>query len=358
MGHTQRGQTQARKDRKEWIRTHLEEHANAGPSKQWKGVKMLRKPTAFRNTQLKYKGKLVPIFERAEGLAQHLTESQWGTNAEETQHEQELRDAPQINNTAQIPEEEFTADEFQDAISMLKKNKAHGTDELDNEMILLLDEDNLNTLRTHINKAWREKKIPEKWKEAYVVSIFKKGDTQDPANYRPISLLSTAYKLLMRLMQTRISTHMDHLISHRQWGFRKARSTGAPIHILRRMQEIFEGTTSPLYMLFLDWKQAFDKLTHSGLHHSLRRFGLPQAYLDMLANCYEDPKFQVKGQGRKSKTHNQHTGIRQGCPLSPYLFIIFMTVLMHDVHEDIRQQFGTIPHTHSQGPTSRPTIRR
>ena len=43
---------------------------------------------------------------------------------------------------------------------MLKKGKAHGPDELDNEMIILLDEDNMNTLKTHINKAWTEKKIP------------------------------------------------------------------------------------------------------------------------------------------------------------------------------------------------------
>ncbi len=185
-------------------------------------------------------------------------------------------------------------------------------------------------------------------KEAYVVEIYKKGDAKDPANYRPISLLSTAYKLLMRMMQVRIATSMDHLISDRQWGFRKHRSTGAPIHILRRVQEIFEASTSPLYMLFLDWKQAFDKLTHTGLHHALRRLGLTKAYLDMIDNCYENPIFQVRDQGRKSKQHRQNTGIRQGCPLSPYLFIIFMTVLMHDVHQDVREEYGHIPHTQQE----------
>ena len=77
-----------------------------------------------------------------------------------------------------------------------------------------------------------------------------------PTTDQSVSLPSTAYKLLMRLIQIRISKHTDHLVSKRQWGFRKSKSTGGPIHILRRIQEIFEETKSPLYMLFLDWKQA------------------------------------------------------------------------------------------------------
>ena len=337
---------QARKDRKQWIQEQLEEKSKGDPREQWQGVKSLKKPMAFRNTQLEYKGKLVPIFERAEAFAQHLTEQQWGVNTQEQDHRQELEQGEVINTDIQIEEGEFTTQEFDDAIESLKKGKAHGTDELDNEMMILLDEINRQTLRSHINTAWREKKVPEKWKEAYVVEIFKKGDAKNPANYRRISLLSTAYKLLMRLMQIRLAENVDHLISNRQWGFRKGRSTGAPIHILRRVQEIFESTTSPLYLLFLDWKQAFDKLTHSGLHHALRRFGLPKTYLDMIDECYTGPTFQVKDQDRKSKLHPQNTGIRQGCPLSPYLFIIFMSVLMYDVHKDVEEKYGRIPHTH------------
>lgn len=67
---------QARKDRKQCIRTQLEEHPQAPPSQQWKGVKMLlvRKPAAFKNTQLEHKGKLTPIFESAEGTVSHLKE--------------------------------------------------------------------------------------------------------------------------------------------------------------------------------------------------------------------------------------------------------------------------------------------
>ena len=76
----------------------------------------------------------------------------------------------------EIDEEEFSTQELDDAIEAFKKGKAHGTDELDNEMIILLGEINRQTLRTHINTAWDNKKGPEKWftafrKNLYVVNL-------------------------------------------------------------------------------------------------------------------------------------------------------------------------------------------
>ena len=107
---------------------------------------------------LKYEGKVVPFFERAEGLAKHLTEKQWGKNTAEEQNKTILEEGEVINTDIQLPDEEFTQDEFDDAVETLKKKKAHGTDHLDNEMIMMLDDHNRNTLRTYINSVWNSKK--------------------------------------------------------------------------------------------------------------------------------------------------------------------------------------------------------
>ena len=87
---------------------------------------------------------------------------------------------------------------------------------------------------------------------------------------------------------------------------------------------------------------AFDKLSHVGLISALTRFGLPQKYVDLIQDVYTDPTFEVKELNTRSATYPQGSGVRQGCPLSPYLFVMFLTVLMTDVKNELARRFPEI----------------
>ena len=102
---------------------------------------------------------------------------------------------------------------------------------------------------------WELEVIPSESEVARIVSIYKKGDTEKPENYRPIALLQSLYKIYASLIQKRLATALDDRIWDTQYGFRAKRSTSQPIHIIRRLQDYAEASGDPLILLFLDWEK-------------------------------------------------------------------------------------------------------
>ena len=174
--------------------------------------------------------------------------------------------------------------------------------------------------------------------QADLAVIYKKGSTDKPENYRPIALLNIGYKLMASMIQKRLSDAIDDRIDPSQFGFRKGKSTAQPIHIYRRIQEIHEEAGLELITILLDWEKAFDKTNQRKLIIALRRMGIPEKMVRVIEAIYRSPKFAVKEMGKRSSERRQYSGIRQGCPLSPYLFVIVMTVIMRDIDGQLTQE--------------------
>ena len=84
-----------------------------------------------------------------------------------------------------------------------------------------------------------------------------------------------------------------------------------------------------MVFVFLDWEKAFDKVDQHRLLDCLRRLNIPEPMIKNIAALYENPMFKVVFPGEESEEFKQDSGIRQGCPLSPFLLILLMTVLFH-----------------------------
>ena len=142
------------------------------------------------------------------------------------------------------------------------------------------------------------------------------------------------------MIQSRLSHLLDDRIRPTQFGFRKNRSTTQPVHILRRLLEIHERQPSPFHALFLDWSKAFDSVTFSAIHSALEFLGVSHdsSYHGPLCR----PSFRVRDAGHTSTIKTQTKGLRQGCPLSPYLFSMVLIHLFHDVETQYETQFGLL----------------
>ena len=119
-----------------------------------------------------------------------------------------------------------------------------------------------------------------------------------------------------------------------QFGFRANHSTTDAIFLVQRqIEKAWAAKTGQLSIVLLDWAKAFDKVSHTTLLEALLKFGIPREMVDMIASIYSDRTFQVRDGGQFSTILGQGTGIAQGCPLSPYLFIIMLSSLMAEVEE-------------------------
>ncbi len=337
-------QKSIRKDKQKFLKQELLSHATKGLADSWPVLKRRRAGYKPKQTKLLQNDVTRPVQERAKVLAEHYANKQWAPQATPP-----LPTRPHIfEQQAPTITTDFTRLEFDECIGEAKKGKATGPDEIPADLLSLIDDSNRDELLLLFNKCWNTATIPDHWKEAFVVAIYKnKGHPELPKSYRPISLLNSLYKIYARLIQKRLSNSLEPRIRNRQHGFRKNHSTSDPIHTLRRLMELFEATREPLYLLFIDWEMAFDKITREGLICSLRRLHLPEHVLNVIENMYSHTPFRVRDSDNISQVEIQATGIRQGCPLSPYLFILFMSVLMHDVEAAYRIEMGNAVHTHS-----------
>ena len=233
-------------------------------------------------------------------------------------------------------DEKPTMDEMVRAIKGLKDGKTPGGDGIPAEVWKYGGANLSNRLHRWIIKVWEEGHVPQSWKDANIVTIYKKGDRTECGNYRGISLLSAAGKIFARILLNRLSIHITpEVVPETQCGFRSNRSTVDMIFCLRQLQEKCIEQDRPLYIVFVDFTKAFDTVGRTGLWQLLRKYRCPEKFTTMIESLHTGMMVNVRNGGEVSDTFAITNGVKQGCVLAPSLFSIFLSAMLEQAFRDM-----------------------
>ena len=236
-----------------------------------------------------------------------------------------LKTIPKCTNSEEEPP--ILREEVAKAIKHFKDGKAPGYDSITAEELKTAGDPGIDALYHLCVKIWDTETIPADWGKAVITPIYKK-DKLDCNNYRGTSLLSHPGKILTHIIQQRIKNKTESVLSEAQAGFRPGRGTADQLFVLRQIIESYIENGKELYVCYIDFEKAFDRVWQTGLWHCMAFFGFPDKYIRLLQALYNISHSAVRVNGSLTDWFTTRVGVRQGCIISPQLFNILLEVAM------------------------------
>lgn len=151
----------------------------------------------------------------------------------------------------------------------------------------------------------------------------KKVNSKKCENFRTLSLLSHASKILTNIIKKKIREKIDSNLDYDQFGFRNGKGTREAILALKLIAEESRRVNKPLFIAFVDLQKAFDNVNWNLMMKILKNIGVEYKDRKIIYNLYRQQTMYIEV-NKESERANIKKGVRQGCNISPYLFNIYI----------------------------------
>ncbi|CAM4605598.1 unnamed protein product, partial [Lepidochelys olivacea] len=216
----------------------------------------------------------------------------------------------------------LTLAEFSEALRRMPTNKSPGMDGLTVEFYRAF----WDILGPDLVTVWAESLqsgvLPLSCRRAVLALLPKRGDLRDLRNWRPVSLLSTDYKIVAKAISLRLGSVMADVVHPDQTYTVPGRSIFDNLFLVRDLLELGRRDGLSFALLSLDQEKAFDRVDHGYLLSTLRAFGLGPQFVSFLRVLYASAECLVRLNWTLTEPVSFGRGVRQGCPLSGQLYAL------------------------------------
>lgn len=232
---------------------------------------------------------------------------------------------------------EVLKSEIMAAIREMKEGKAVGVDEIPAEMLKNLGERAQQEIYEICKEMYEKGEWPDDFTRTNIIPLPKKNNAVKCSDYRTISLICHASKIMLKVLTKRLEAKASHLIGRNQFGFRKGCGTRDAIGVMRTLCERSMEHDNKVYICFVDFEKAFDRVSWIKMFEILKDLRVDWKDRRLLRDLYVRQEAVVQVAGGESRPGVIGRGVRQGCPISPLLFSIYAEVMMVEALEDIEE---------------------